>query len=104
MNAFRLGKDKCELCADHSQNDITHILFDCRFLDDIRNAQWQNVIDKCPSALSDSINVMSSKEKCSLLLSGLNCEFICEWYEMYSAILDFVYQVYMSYYRIRYMS
>ena len=44
-----------------------------------------------PAALISSIECMNTREKLVFILSGLNCEYVSEWREIYEEIVNFIF-------------
>ena len=97
LNVFRLGKEMCHLCCQYKRNSVNHIIFECDFVKDIRTEYWDIVRESCPRPLYEDMLNMTSDKRCAFILSGFNGPFICEWYELYQNMMDFVYKVYMTY-------
>ena len=54
----------------------------------------ERVIESMPAALISSIECMNTSEKLVFILSGLNCEYVSEWRDIYEEIVNFIF--YMS--------
>ena len=64
-----------------------HVLFECPALVKERVKRWTRVIESMPAALISSIECMNASEKLVFILSGLNCEYVSEWRDIYEEIL-----------------
>ena len=88
-----LGKT-CKLCCANIIESVSHVLFECEsivcrkiFLDKLTAAM--------PPALLDRFEILSSNEKCLLLLSAFNCKTIVdEWMPLYMETANFVYKMF----------
>jgi hypothetical protein len=49
-----------------------------------------------PPAMVDGFDKMSSVEKTVFMLSGKNCDYISEWNDIYIAIANFIYGMYIE--------
>ena len=68
-----------------------HVLFECPALVNERVKRWTRVIEPMPAALISSIECMNTSEKLVFILSGLNCEYVSEWRNIYEEIVNFIF-------------
>ena len=66
-----------------------YVLFECPVLVNERVMRWTRVIESMPAALISSIECMNTSEKLGFILSGLNCEYVSEWRDIYEGIVFF---------------
>ena len=98
LNIYRLGQNNCSACMTGDQDNISHILFECSALRQLRHSMWEELKKAdCPPLLVKEIDNMSSVECTNFLLNAINCKFVIEWQPLYKAILQFVYIMYTQY-------
>lgn len=97
LNVYRLGKKMCHLCDSYRRDSITHILFECDFVKDVRTKHWKKVASVCPLPLFNDMMKMTLDDRCAFLLSGLNAPYIDDWQNVYVTLLDFMYHTYIRY-------
>ena len=86
----------CQWCAG-AVDDATHMLFQCDLLSDIRIALWRTVLETMPEAMVESVETLSPKSKLEFILTGCNgAGYNDELENTYSAMLNFVYNVYRT--------
>ena len=73
-----------------------HILFKCDALEPYRVPLWENVLLKSTEPLRQDMIRMPNRERAVFLLSCLNESYISEWRELYKAIADFIYKMYVK--------
>ena len=56
-----------------------------------RVKRWTRVIESMPAALISSIECMNTSEKLVFILSGMNCEYVSEWRDIYEEIVNFIF-------------
>ena len=81
----------CQLCSMYSRLCHEHVLFECPALVNERVKRWTRVIESMPAALISSIDCMNTSEKLVFILSGLNCEYVSEWRDIYEEIANFIF-------------
>ena len=81
----------CQLCLMYSRLCHEHVLFECPALVNERVKWWTRVIESMPAALISSIECMNTSEKLVFILSGLNCEYVSEWRDIYEEIVNFIF-------------
>ena len=47
-----------------------------------------------PSAMWFSLSVMTDQEMSRFLITGLNCNFVIEWHDMFLAIVKLIWSIY----------
>ena len=85
----------CERCNYRQVESIEHVLFTCPGTVDLRRRLWEDVSTNCPQALYNELMVMTVEERTSFLLFGLG-QYTREWQALYSAIVSYVYTLYIS--------
>ena len=83
----------CQLCSMYSRLCHEHVLFECPALVNERVKRWTRVIESIhvPAALISSIECMNTSEKLVFIPSGLNCEYVSEWRDIYEEIVNFIF-------------
>jgi len=79
----------CELCDNNVAETVEHLLFNCSFFSEHRKPLWKDVLHNAPVALCQELDLMNSAQKTAFILSGLKCDFVAEWGNFYTAILNF---------------
>ena len=92
----RYSKDSplCCVCNCGDVEDTCHLLFECSETETIRSLLWLKVTNEMPPQMQTHVEMMSSKQKCVFILSGLNTTFTYEWCRIYKAAIDFIYTLY----------
>ena len=85
---------KCKLCQGYDSEDLEHILLKCPRLSEIRTAVTTNLLDSMPPAMTLEFESFNNRERLKYLFSGFGGQLISEWLPLYSATVEFVYQVY----------
>ena len=96
VSHYNKASPLCALCDNYTVETPSHLLFDCSYNTNRRAVLWTRFIDHVPNALCQELHAMSSKEKTEFILSGFNCNFVPEWTHVYSAVLDYCYQLYQD--------
>jgi len=91
LNVERHGFKYCEKCNFVSINTIEHMFFDCTATKEVRELNWSKVTELCPKQLVTEMEAKSKRELCVFILNGLNCDYVDEWKDIYSAISLYVY-------------
>ena len=99
LNVYRLGRKRCDFCCDHNMDSVSHILFDCAFVESVRKPYWLCVREAGVLNLCNEIENMDVVTRCKFIFSGFKGDFIYEWNGFYRAMLMFIYKVYTSYYK-----
>ena len=81
----------CQLCSMYSRLCHEHVLFECPALVNERVKRWTRVIESMPAALISAIECMNTSEKLVFILSGLNCEYVSAWRDIYEEIVNFIF-------------
>ena len=97
LNSYRLGTVVCPLCMCGQTNDIVHILFQCQAIECKRKVLLAEIYDVAPGALRADLEEMSMSVKTEYFLNALKCDFICEWTDLYNAVIRFVILLYKEY-------
>ena len=84
----------CMLCDKNVPEYPYHMLFDCDAFDTIRVCQWNNVLNTIPDAMRQDIEHMKSNKKTEFIMSGMHCNYVDEWNEIYQVMIDFCYAIY----------
>ena len=84
----------CAYCNHGQIETISHVLFSCQALSDLRQLYWNRVLENCPHRLVQEMNLMNLEQKTALLLSCFNNTFIDEWIPLYNAVVNFIYNLY----------
>ena len=86
----------CNLCDSREVETVSHMLFTCEYLQDLRHSQWQMVKNSAPPALRLELDNMNDSEKSVFILSGLKCPYTAEWADMYINIINYCYELYIK--------
>jgi len=97
LNRYRHIHTFCHYCDVQVNINIHHILFDCSYFSQLRQALWCYVEEAGPPILVQHLNNMSAVEKCSFILSGFNTNYIVEWKDLYLSLSDYIYIMMKSY-------
>ena len=81
-----LGPPPSRLCHEH-------VLFECPELVNERVKRWTRVKQSMPEALISSVVHINTSGKLVFVLSGLKCEYVSKWTEIYEQIVNFVYSM-----------
>ena len=85
----------CQLCDKNAKESVCHMLFDCESeVYAVRDALWHNILQSAPEALRAEIQRLCSEQKTVFILSCFRSDYIIEWSDIYSAVLQFCYLVY----------
>ena len=87
----------CHLCNTGQAQNVSHVMFGCEAIQDLRLACWSKVQENLPRGLLQEINVMNNEQKAALLITGLNNSFTIEWLPLYDALANFIYVLYKQY-------
>ena len=74
---------RCQLCNSHDLGNVCHVLFECTELCAVKTPFLVTVHRCMPAAMNDYFRMFSNKQKTVFLLSGLKCEFVEEWADIY---------------------
>ena len=93
------GRHDYELCKKCNTALVTveHILFDCVAMTQVRTLLWRNVENHCLPALIQDLNHMNSRDRTIMILNGFNVNYVVEWYNLYNAVGNFIYEMYYKY-------
>ena len=84
----------CKLCSENSKDDLTHVLFNCLALSELRNLHLYALSNVMPQAMKNTFDTMSVNEKIIFMLSPLHSGYIPEWNVIYIKIASFVQAIY----------
>lgn len=84
----------CGLCKRSGLETPIHVIFECEELDSFRKNDWPKVLNSMPNAMARQVNVWPNKQKMQFVLSGLNCQYVREWDEIYINIVLFIHRLY----------
>ena len=87
------------LC-DERDDDVTHIIFECRALSPIRDIYWKILMDSMPGSMCRDLLSANYKTRTYLLISGLGATYMPEWHEIYYVIADMVSALYTKRYSL----
>ena len=62
-----------------------------------RKCEWEKVENAIPHPMYHSLNNMTTAERSHFILSGMNANYILEFYYVYDALLNFVIDMYSEY-------
>jgi hypothetical protein len=96
VHHYRKSSPNCHLCTEHVNESVDHLLFDCKHFTNIRKQLWHDACVVLPPAMVYGFDKMSSVEKTVFMLSGMNCDYISEWNDIYIAIANFIYGMYIE--------
>ena len=99
LNVFQLGKEQRKVCSSLHTNSLAHILFSCEYTLETRTFYWKNIRHVCPIQLRNELDVMSDNKRCHFILNCMYNRYTPEWYGIYAAMADFIYNVYSSYWQ-----
>ena len=85
------NSDTCKLCTDHALDNPTHVLFDCKALEEDREVMSNLLLQSMPHAMSTSYVELSINRKLRFLLAGAP-----DFYDVMKAISSYVYFLYES--------
>ena len=85
------NSDTCKLCTDHALDNPTHVLFDCKALEEDREVMSSLLLQSMPHAMSTSYVELSINRKLRFLLAGAP-----DFYDVMKAISSYVYFLYES--------
>ena len=86
----------CQLCDSLMSENAHHLLFECSFFQVTRTKLWCYVKDEMPTAMKHDVEQISAKRRTEYLLSGLHCDYVQEWSNIYRAIAEFCYTMYRT--------
>ena len=86
----------CQLCSSRSSDSPDHILFACEALAPQRHTLWESVILEMPVPMRNTVIEMTNLEKVKFILSCCNECYVDEWRNLYKAIANFVYKIYVK--------
>ena len=84
----------CERCQ--VAETVTHLLFECKLFNDLRDVLWQRVTVAAPAAMQHEFRRMSNKQKTVFVMSALHGDYITEWQELYFEMLEFCFCIYSA--------
>ena len=90
--------NRCQLCNSHDLGNVCHVLFECTVLSAVRTPHLVTVYRCTPAAINDCFKMFSNRQKTVFLLSGLKCEFVEEWADIYKSIVYFIAEMYTGYF------
>ena len=73
------------------------MLFECETYNEKRKCEWEKVEIAIPYPMYHSLNNMTTAERSRFILSGMNANYILEFYHVYDALLNFVIDMYSEY-------
>ena len=94
--AINFGRQRCEICTSFADDNPVHVLLHCTSLNDVRDRHLCIVQSHMPEAMLNDFVRMDSRLKCRFLLSGLNNVYVSEWDDIYLAITEYVWQMYVA--------
>ena len=83
-----------QLCDKLVSETAHHLLFECNGFQVTREKYWKYVVDEIPPAMMQDVEGMSATRRTEFLLSGLNCDYVPEWANIYKVIADYCYAMY----------
>ena len=87
----------CQMCDLYENETVEHLLFRCKKYDELRVTLWNEVLYHCPSeSMYEYLTNMPRGKVTCLLLTGLNSTYTHEWSDFFTAILQFVYKMYIT--------
>lgn len=86
----------CEHCDMRAIEDAEHVLFICKENHEARQRLWNQIVKQCPEQLSVELSSMTISEKMIFLFSGLGGAYIDEWIPIYSAVLNYIHELYVT--------
>ena len=89
---------RCQLCNRHDLGNVCHVLFECTELSAVRTPLLVTVYRCMPAAMNDCFKMFSNRQKTVFLSSGLKCEFVEEWADIYKSIVYFIAEMYTAYF------
>ena len=85
----------CRKCGDFRRETLIHVFTQCPSTRNLRNEKWCHVHNACVPNLAEDLTNLNPNMFLSFILNALNCRYVHEWSEMYEAILNYIYTVYM---------
>ena len=74
--------------------NISHLLFDCPYFEDIRQVHWQKVLDADPGGVSDTRMNMNSVDCTMHIMRGFNEDNMEKFQDLFTATVNFCYNMY----------
>ena len=84
----------CQQCTKMVSNSVPHMLYECTFVDDIRQHLWTNISNSSPIELYHEMYRMRPADLYIFWMSGFNSGSIKEWSESYINICKYVTIIY----------
>jgi len=84
----------CEFCDINAPETIEHLLFECNFNVNTRQAGWEMLRQQCLPKLLDEMDRMNNSQKAKFILSGFGNGFVLECVNLYEVAATFVYVTY----------
>ena len=80
----------CELCGVKCPLTASHVLFECKSIDQSRIQAWLKIANHAPSALWKCMNRMIDNEKTVFILSGFRTNYVKDWFCLYEHVANYV--------------
>ena len=95
VSHFNHTSPLCSLCDMNVIESPSHMLFECcNVMYNTREKLWQNVLQAAPGGMRVELRLMRKEEKTVFIMSGFKCDYIIDWSNLYSSMLDFCYTLY----------
>ena len=85
-----LTSKRCTACSTLELASTTHILFECKAIEETRQTNWGNVIDALPNGLNLSMGNMSNDRKAATMISCFDNTYTPEWPNLYKRVVGFI--------------
>ncbi len=86
----------CGLCDSYEVESVSHFLFSCNALDEVRGPSWDSLLVHLPEPMASALNNMNHVDKTIFLLSGFKVNFTPEWLGLYEATALHINKLYME--------
>ena len=95
VNTGEFGRQRrCVLCPLYRLETAEHLLFDCEHFAETRSSLWGRTLESMPDAMRETVEVMTSQQKCAFIFSGAHSQYTTEWTDIYKNMADFVVALY----------
>lgn len=100
LKALVTNNVKCGFICKCLENNgsLSHILFRCVNVSEIRNSKWNDFINNMPYAMRMDVLSMNDEMKLEFIYTCFGNCIIDEWMELYVSAIDMVYEILKYYY------
>jgi len=97
LNVDMYREHICQCCDLNVLNNVTHILFVCPCINEVRERCLMDVRVNLPENLVNDFEHMTLNEKTRFMLNACNSRYISDWKNMFDAVAKFIHSVYTRY-------